>query len=681
MDAPISGSAMAEAFGNAFRLSTDRQRHGQEAFSASPFSRLLITHVLSLAGDALVTLALAGSIFFSTNLHAARGRVALTLLVTIAPFAVVAPLLGPIIDRTTGGRRAMVVATALGRAVACFLMARYINSFYLYPAAFLTLVGSKGYTVAKATLVPAAVERPEDLVEANSKLAVSGALAGFLIAIPGVAILKLASAVWVLRLDTLLFLVCAATALRLQVAHPSGADVTSDARGAGAGDAVGASSGDAVVKPLPPGAIQVAAFAMGTLRLIVGFLTFLVAFGFRNDHAPAWWYGVVLAGSIGGNLVGAAVAPWLRSRLREELILAGSTTMVALAGIVALLFNAVHSRPAAGLLAGVVGLSAGAAKLSFDALVQRHIPAATQGRAFGRFEAGFQLVWVLGGLLPVLIAMTLPVGFAIITLAAAFAAAVYVIGTRLARQGRLPDWWPGVRPPARARRLRRASPSDAATVPVGSRSAAAADPDPAHAGTRPNWTADPADRGSGGRSRGGLSGPGAGRGPAGGRPGAVVSGAGAGGGPAGTTGAGAGGGPAGASGTGAGPVSPYGPTVLFDQVAGADPTDVLPTSAPPYDGAYDYPPGPASPPGGGTPHDGAPRVGGPYDGALYDGVVDDEAPWMSSPPRLGTYPPPIDGPPPLGQPVRPVPPPLAGPPPIVAPLAQPPRPPADPPAE
>src|ERR1700738_866324 len=84
-----SGSSMAEALGNAFRLNGDRHREGQEAFTASPFSRLLITHVLSLAGDALVTLALAGSLFFSTPLHAARGKVALTLLLTIAPFGIV----------------------------------------------------------------------------------------------------------------------------------------------------------------------------------------------------------------------------------------------------------------------------------------------------------------------------------------------------------------------------------------------------------------------------------------------------------------------------------------------------------------------------------------------------------------------------------------------------------------
>lgn len=448
---------MAEALGNAFRLSSDRDRHGQEAFSPSAFSRLMVTHVLSLAGDALVTLALAGSLFFSTPLHAARGRVALTLLLTMAPFAVVAPLLGPIIDRFQGGRRAMVVATSIGRALACFLMARFINSFLLFPAALLTLVCSKGYTVAKATLVPSAVERPEDLVEANSKLAVSGALAGFLIAIPGVAILKLANAAWVLRVDILVFLAGAASAVRLQVTErrvavppPRAGDteVIVDE-----GEFPESSARQEVrAKPLPPGAIQVAAFAMGTLRLIVGFMTFLVAFGFRNDHAPAWWYGLVLAASIGGNLIGAAVAPWLRSRLREELILAGSAVTIVGAGILALLFNPDHSRPAAALLAGVVGLASGAAKLSFDALVQRHIPAASQGRAFGRFEAGFQLVWVLGGLLPVVVEMSLPAGFLIVTLAAALAAVVYIVGTRLAQLERLPPWWPGVSPPTPRRR-------------------------------------------------------------------------------------------------------------------------------------------------------------------------------------------------------------------------------------
>src|SRR5215472_12949990 len=56
------------------------------------------------AGDAFVTIALAGTLFFSTSLDAARGRIALTLLITMAPFAVLAPFLGPALDRARTGR-------------------------------------------------------------------------------------------------------------------------------------------------------------------------------------------------------------------------------------------------------------------------------------------------------------------------------------------------------------------------------------------------------------------------------------------------------------------------------------------------------------------------------------------------------------------------------------------------
>src|ERR1700730_2757722 len=47
---------------------------------ASPFSRLALAHVISGSGDALVTLALAGSLFFNISPTAARGRVALSLV-------------------------------------------------------------------------------------------------------------------------------------------------------------------------------------------------------------------------------------------------------------------------------------------------------------------------------------------------------------------------------------------------------------------------------------------------------------------------------------------------------------------------------------------------------------------------------------------------------------------------
>ena len=59
----------------------------------------------SSVGDGLITAALAGSIFFNISPDAARARVAAALIVTVAPFAVITPLLGPAIDRAKGDIR------------------------------------------------------------------------------------------------------------------------------------------------------------------------------------------------------------------------------------------------------------------------------------------------------------------------------------------------------------------------------------------------------------------------------------------------------------------------------------------------------------------------------------------------------------------------------------------------
>jgi hypothetical protein len=169
-----------------------RPRPRPDGAGPSTFARLSRTHALAMAGDTLITLALAGSLFFSISPTAARGRVALSLVLTMAPFAVVAPLLGPAIDRSSRGRRVMVVASCGLRALACLVMARVLDGLLLFPAAFTVLVLSKSYSVAKSALVPAAVSSEDELVEANAKLAITGVIAGFLAAGPGVLLLRLA---------------------------------------------------------------------------------------------------------------------------------------------------------------------------------------------------------------------------------------------------------------------------------------------------------------------------------------------------------------------------------------------------------------------------------------------------------------------------------------------------------
>jgi MFS family permease len=205
--------------------------------------------------------------------------------------------------------------------------------------------------------------------------------------------------------------------------------------------------------------LQLASVAMGTLRCLVGFMTFLVAFGFRRAHAPAWWFGIVLALSVGGNLAGAALSPRLRGRVPERRIITGALLFVAVTGATLQASPAFHRWPQAALLGAAVGFAAGAAKVAFDSLVQQVTPKLEQGKAFARFEAIFQLVWVLGALVPVLIPLSLRAGYVIAALMTITAAVAYEVGAYLARHGRLPSWWPVPGESRRAARARKAAPA------------------------------------------------------------------------------------------------------------------------------------------------------------------------------------------------------------------------------
>src|SRR5690242_17043980 len=95
---------------------------GARAFIVTPFTRLARTHAASTMADAMVTAALAGSLFFSVPAGDARGPVLRYLVITMLPFAVLSPLIGPAIDRMKGGHRFMVIACCISRAVVCYFM-------------------------------------------------------------------------------------------------------------------------------------------------------------------------------------------------------------------------------------------------------------------------------------------------------------------------------------------------------------------------------------------------------------------------------------------------------------------------------------------------------------------------------------------------------------------------------
>jgi Major Facilitator Superfamily len=393
-----------------------------------PFARLARTNAASAAGDALVAIALAGSLFFDTSPNAARGRVALYLLFTMAPFAIVAPLVGPLLDRVVGARRAVVLTTGIARCLACVLMVGNLKSNWLFPLAFVQLVLSKTYAVSKSSLVPTVVRSESELVEANAKLGLASAAAGFAVAPIAVLFRKLFNGgSGVMVLAALAFGLMAVLALKLE---RTGAATLASAITLEDDD----SEADRV--RVRSAGITLAASAMAFLRACVGFLSFHLAFWFRTKDLVALWFGLALAASALGSVAGNVVAPRIRQRTREEWMLTGSLALVGLAGV----FAAVQGgRAGAIALALFVGLGGSVGRLAFDAIVQRDANDENRGQAFAQFETRFQLAWVLAAFVPVVVKVPGWTGFAAVGALGVFALVSYAIGSRFVRRhGRAP---------------------------------------------------------------------------------------------------------------------------------------------------------------------------------------------------------------------------------------------------
>ena len=203
------------------------------------------------AGDAFVAVSLAGTIFFSTSVDQARGRVVLFLLVTMAPFAVLAPFIGPALDRLQQGRRYLLAGTLLARGLLCWGMSAAINSpVTLLPAAFGILVLQKAYGVARASITPRLLPAEISLVAANARSQLVALTASMLAGSLAAGIQVAAGAAWVLRAGTLIYLAAMFIALRLpdQVDAPAPTPVTPPAAAADPA----AAAGPAAARPASP---------------------------------------------------------------------------------------------------------------------------------------------------------------------------------------------------------------------------------------------------------------------------------------------------------------------------------------------------------------------------------------------------------------------------------------------
>ncbi|WP_433081084.1 MFS transporter [Dactylosporangium sp. CA-052675] len=355
--------------------------------------RLLDLHAASCAGDTLVALGLAGTVFFSVPAGEARGRVALYLLVTMLPFALLAPVVGPVLDRFRHGRRYALAVTMLGRAFLAFMLADHLTTWLLYPAAFGMLVLSRAYGVARSAAVPRVLPPGLGLSEAGARASVFGTFAGA-IALPIGLLAGQFGPQWPLRVSILVFVYGMVTALRLPPRADSDPPETMPRVLRPAGRGVKVLSGRVVVAALVGSA---------TLRGLYGFLTLYLAFAIKEGTLPvkllAWQLSqqvavVVVAGALG---VGSFLATAIGTRLRIHRPVLLQAIGILLTAFVAVLAANRDSLGTVALLCLFTAVASGLAKLAVDASIQERIDENVRASAFAHSETLLMIAWVIGG--------------------------------------------------------------------------------------------------------------------------------------------------------------------------------------------------------------------------------------------------------------------------------------------
>jgi MFS family permease len=352
-------------------------------------------HFFNTAGDSAVAISLAGSLFFQVPSGEARGQVALFLALTMLPFVIVAPLIGPFLDRFAHGRRWAIGATMAIRAFLCWGLASTVTeeSPWLFATALGVLVSSKAYGVTRAAAVPRLLPRDFTLVRANGRVSMAGTV-GATVSAPIAGLMSLIGPEWSLRYAFALFVVATICAIRLPEKVDSsagedelilrGSDKTTNRRGR--------------AKLRIPPAVAFALRANCGPRWLSGFLIMFMAFLLRENPPDSslraeFLVALVIGAAGAGNALGILLAA-LMKRINPQITVVLALITGAALTLVATLFYGVLPLVLLGLTAG---LAQSLAKFCLDATIQRDVPTRVQASAFARSDTTLQLAWVIGG--------------------------------------------------------------------------------------------------------------------------------------------------------------------------------------------------------------------------------------------------------------------------------------------
>nr|WP_239520567.1 MFS transporter [Blastococcus saxobsidens] len=395
----------------------------------SGLSHLLWVNALHMAGDAMIAVSLAGTLFFAATTDAQRGNVALYLLVTMAPFALLAPVIGPALDRLQRGRRWAMATSLIGRAVLALVMAAHFDDLWLYPAALGVLVLSKAHNVLRAAVVPRVLPAAMSLTSANARLSVFGLATAGVAGGLAAGIAAVLGFDWELWATAAVFVAGGVLAVRLpaHVDVPTGeepADVLSTTE-------IRVPGRRRRVSPH----VVLALRANAALRGLGGFLTIFSAFLVQATFADGWdatlALGAIAAAAGIGSFVGTAVGSRLHTAAPDRLVLYAAATAAGVTVVAAVFYGFWM----AVLVAGVAAVANAIGKVSLDAILQRELPERLRASAFARSETMLQLSWVAGGALGISLPPTGWLGF---TVAAALLALAVGLVLWTLHRGRRP---------------------------------------------------------------------------------------------------------------------------------------------------------------------------------------------------------------------------------------------------
>ncbi|WP_252439880.1 MFS transporter [Pseudonocardia humida] len=394
----------------------------------SGLTALTYATMMTYAVDAAVAVALANTLFFAAATAESKTNVALYLAITVAPFALVAPVIGPMLDRIQRGRRAALAVSFAGRAALALVLALNYDSWLLYPCALGMLVLSKSFVVLKAAVTPRVLPPEITLTITNSRLNAFGLAAGAVGGGLAAGVAFFADSPGALVYTAVLSIAGAWLCLRI----PRWVEST-------AGEVPAAlRSTSRKKRPMVSHAVAVALWGNGSIRILTGFLTLFVAFVVKGAGeaeaaaaglpAPDASQQLLLIGIVGaaaglGSFVGNAAGARARFARVDGVILSCIGACVAVATLAAVVPGI-----ATAAVVGLVAATASAlAKVCLDAVIQRDLPEESRASAFGRSETVLQLAWVFGGVVGVLLPHdTYWLGFTVV------AALVAVSGTQTA---------------------------------------------------------------------------------------------------------------------------------------------------------------------------------------------------------------------------------------------------------